>query len=424
MKKTILSTVAISAMAMTGVYADTSSDIAEMKAMMKQMSERLAKLEAENKTLKATQKKQEKSVKQVKKKQESAKTTVAAAEETPKIKQGTFVKSKVPKLEFSGKHYLGFVSRDSDDYDGRSNRFETRRNYFQVKSYFGEESKSYMRITLDTFQNDGDDEDAGSWEVRLKYAYIYLDNILPYTGVEFGQSHRPWIDYEEHGGWNYRSISKVLVEQDNGAHLTNSADLGVNFKTKMDYFSSELGLFNGEGYHAEIEDDENPNKLSAEWRLTAHLLGTGKEKRKRALTYADISSFGQWNADSNKHGDEDLNWYGFHAVYNQPEFLIAAQYVDTVDAPDGLNGSTKNYAGSGYSFNGEYRFMKDWNLIARYDNFEKDNSNFGKQEITIAGVTYMYNKYVELIANYLGDKNYEDKGIDQDAFMFTAEVNW
>ena len=134
-----------------------------------------------------------------------------------------------------------------------------------------------------------------SWEVRLKYAYLYLDNVLPFTGVEIGQVHRPWIDYEEHGGWNYRSISKVFVEQSNGAHLTNSADLGVNFKTKTEYFSSELGLLNGEGYHGLIEDDGNPDGLSAEWRLTAHLLGTGKEKRKKSDTYADVSSFGQWN---------------------------------------------------------------------------------------------------------------------------------
>jgi len=43
-------------------------------------------------------------------------------------------------------------------------------------------------------------DSAGETNVRLKYAYLYLDNILPSTGVEFGQAHRPWIDYEEHSG--------------------------------------------------------------------------------------------------------------------------------------------------------------------------------------------------------------------------------
>ena len=414
MKKIILSTVAITTLAMTGAYADTGSDIAEMKAMMKQMSQRLAKLEAENTKLKANQTKQAKVVKQVQKKQGSAKGVVAVAD-IPK-KKHTTVKSKVPVLKFSGKHYLGFVN--SEDGSGTSsNRFETRRNYFQVKAYMGEHSKDYLRITLDTHQVDN-----GDWNVRLKYAYLYLDNVLPFTGVEFGQVHRPWIDYEEHGGWNYRSISKVFVEASHGAHLTNSADLGFNFKTKTNYFSSELGLFNGEGYHGEIENDENVNKLSAEWRLTAHLLGGGEHKRKKKHTYADVSFLGQWNTDSHKHKDQDLNWYGFHAVYNQPEFLIAAQYIKTDSA------ATK-YAGEGYSFNGAYRFNKEWGIIGRYDYFEMDapagDEYAGDKERTIAGLTYQYNKYVEFIANYMKeDGTALSDTKKQDAFMFTAEVNW
>jgi len=267
MKKILLSTVAIATMA-TLATASTSSDLIELKAQMAAMSEKIETLEAKD----------------------AGKGVVEVASIAPK---GTLVKSKVPVLKFSGKHYLGFVSSEADGGD-RENAFETRRNYFQVKGYLGEDSKDYFRITLDTFHNDeatGDDK--GSWEVRLKYAYLYLDEVLPFTGVEIGQAHRPWIDYEEHGGWNYRSISKVFVEDSNGAHLTNSADLGINFKTKTEYFSSELGLFNGEGYHG-IEDGEG---LSAEWRLTGHILGGGTKKGKKKNTYANVSFLGQWNAE-------------------------------------------------------------------------------------------------------------------------------
>jgi len=148
------------------------------------------------------------------------------------------VKSHVPVLKFSGTHYLGFVSSSPEEGDA-TNDFETRRNYLQVKAYFKENPKDYARITLDT-HNTSD----GESNVRLKYAYLYLDNVLPNTGVEFGQAHRPWIDYEEHNAWNYRSISKTLVEAKYGADLTNSADRGINFKTKTPYFSSELGVLN------------------------------------------------------------------------------------------------------------------------------------------------------------------------------------
>ncbi len=332
---------------------------------------------------------------------------------TNSVAGGSLVKSKVPVLEFSGKHYLGFVHTDDTD------EFETRRNYLQVKAYFEENPKSYFRITLDTHHvNDTKqkvDDDTfgkdlqGTWNVRLKYAYLYLDKILPNTGVEMGQVHRPWIDYEEHGGWNYRSISKVFVEAHDGAHLTNSADLGINFKTKLENFSSELGVFNGEGYHG----DEDGEGLSAEWRLTYHSLGGGTQKSKKKHTYANISFLGQQNSKSNKHTNEDLNWMGVHAVYNQPLFLLSAQFITTNDA-------NKKYAGDGFSINGEYRVIPKWNVIGRYDSFEMEDDGLEKTR-TIAGITYKYNKNVEFIANTLTQEVGEE---DETKYMLSAEINW
>ncbi|MBN2721980.1 MAG: hypothetical protein JXQ77_04105 [Campylobacterales bacterium] len=383
MKKIVLSAVAVAAMASFG----GASELSELKEQMEVMAEKIAELEAKQ----------------------------AKTEETKPIQAGTLVKSKAPVIEFSGTNYLGFVNKDDNIADKSTNKFETRRNYIQTKAYFKENPKDYVRVTLDTFQNtketSGADKD--SWEVRLKYAFLYLDEILPYTGVEIGQVHRPWIDYEEHNSWAYRSISKVFVEDDNGAHFTNSADLGINFKTKTPYFSSELGVFNGEGYHG-LEDGEG---LSGEWRLTGHILGTGKEKAKDDLQYANVSFFGQMNSDNAKHGD-DFNWYGFHAIYNQPEFLIAAQYVKTEDA-------VIAYAGDGWSVNGEYRITPTIGLIARYDSFELDSGI--EKERTLAGVGYKYNKNVEFIANYLGTDVTDAGGTkttDTDSIMLTAEVNW
>ncbi len=431
MRKILLSTAAISMLVVTGAYADSASDFAEMKAMMKQMNQRLAKLEKENIQLKSQARQATKSSTKNNKTTAVAKAEATEEETAAHVKKfakASVVESKVPVLQFSGKHYLGFVSSEDGNAE-RDNRFESRRNYFQVKGYLGEDSKDYFRITLDTYQiSDGKDDNGvyiagkdseGTWNVRLKYAYLYLDEVLPFTGVEIGQAHRPWIDYEEHGGWNYRSVSKVFVEASNGAHLTNSADLGVNFKTKTEYFSSELGLFNGEGYHG-IEDGKG---LSAEWRLTGHILGGGTDKRKKSSTYADVSFLGQWNADSNKYGNEDLNWYGFHAVYNQPEFLLAAQYIATEDA-------ASKYAGKGYSVNGELRLgaladeLSRVGIIGRYDYFDMDD-NSGDKKRTIAGITYQYNEYVEFIANYLKeDGTALSDTTKQDALMLSAEVNW
>ena len=61
--------------------------------------------------------------------------------------------------------------------------------------------------------------------------------------------------------------------------MSTQQTLGVNFKTKMDYFSSEIGMFNGEGYHADKEanNQKNSTDLSLEWRFTGHVLGNGKK---------------------------------------------------------------------------------------------------------------------------------------------------
>ncbi len=405
MKKTALSIVAVVALS-TIANATPASELAELKAQMEVMAEKVAAMEA-----KAAEKK-----------------------EVKVVKNATQITSKSPTIEMSGTHYLGFVSSKSD-VDGvageRKNGFETRRNYIQTKAYFKENPKDYVRVTLDTYRDGSTAENGttkGYSDVILKYAYLYLDEILPYTGVEIGQAHRPWIDYEEHGGWNYRSISKVFVEdKGHGMDWTNSADLGVNFKTKTPYFSSELGLFNGEGYHRvddAVSADSNNNGLSAEWRLTGHILGTGKEKRKNDLQYADVSFFGQYNQDNRKGvitagTNDDFKWYGVHAVYNQPEFLLAAQYVKADDKDAGAA-----YAGTGYSINGEYRITPEIIAIAKYDKVDLETKN--EREGKMAGLVYQYNKNVAFIGNYQMDTAKTAAGVSTDTnyIMATAEIKW
>jgi hypothetical protein len=341
---------------------------------------------------------------------EELSTLKSKIDELEKGGSKTTIKSKATVLKFSGTHYLGFVHTEPEEGDS-DDKFETRRNYLQVKAYFKENPKDYMRLTLDTHT-----DSAGETNVRLKYAYLYLDNILPSTGVEFGQAHRPWIDYEEHSGWLYRSVAKTFVEEKQGAHFTNSADRGINFKTKTEYFSSELGLFNGEGYHSIDADEPEDRGLSFEWRLTANILGTGKKHlHPREDSYANVSFFGQYNQKN--IGSEDFKWYGIHAVYNKPSFLIGGMFVTA----DEVDGSSKT--GDGFSINGEYRPASKWSILARYDSFSTDN-NIDKEEY-IAGVAYDYNKNVKFIGNIFhidSDTDIDDN--EEDRFMVTAEVKW
>ncbi len=402
----------------------------------------------------------------------------AFSEYKENMKKYTNVTSKAKKLDFSGTVYFGMTSAnpatdldiaggDQSNYADTSTGFELRRGYLQLKAYFND--TDYFRFTLDTTKelasSTSSSGGSGYANTFFKYAYLYLEDVLPYTGVEVGISHRPWIDYEEHNGWHYRSFNKVVLEEkgtatEAGVDLINSADLGFNLKTRTDMFSSEIGIFNGEGYHADKEaaNQENSSDLSLEWRLTGHLIGSGKKVGKNDRTkdtYANLSTYG---LISKNHKDDkaaldqaataalkseyDRSIYGIHAVYNQPEFLIAAQYFMADDEAQEQTTATgwnkREY--KGYSINAEVRPVTDWTIIGRYDNYEMDDtalngtamSSSVEGDKVIAGLAYKYSKNVSFIgsAKFI-DEQYTagalagfDTGESKDVYMLTTEVKW
>lgn len=383
--------------------------------------------------------------------------------------------SKAKDLEFSGTHYFGYTNArpstttdvaggDQSNYAANSGGFELRRNYVQVKGFFND--KDYWRVTMDATKEVGslpgtDAKTKGFAEVFVKYAYLYLDGILPYTGVEFGIAHRPWIDYEEHNGWFYRSFNKVAVEEkgtatESGVDLVNSADLGINFKTKAENFSSEIGIFNGEGYHSDKggANQTNDEKLSVEWRLTGHLLGSGTKVGKQDRTkdtYAHISTFGLMSANHKDDsatldqtsttalkGEYDRAFYGLHAVYNQPLFLLSAQYITAEDEARDEN-TVANWGKREYdlfSVNAEIRPIKDWTIIGRYDDYSWDDTKVDGTAMStsaegtkvIAALAYKYNKNVSFIASgkFIEEEGLTgfDSGESKDVYMLTTEVKW
>jgi len=391
MKKIILSTVAITTLALTGAHANTHSELKKIKASMSEMTQRLSEIEAENK----------------------------------KLSKATPLFAKASKLKFSSLTYFGFTNtKNVDPTIPSKSDFAIRRAYFQVKAYMMEDPKSYYRVTFDLTKEAG-----GSEKVRAKYAYVYLNNVFSNTGVEVGLAHRPWHDYEEHNAWYYRNISKVLLESKNGADLSNSADYGVMFKTRTKYFEADYGLFSGEGYHG----NQNGNGLSFEWRTTAHLLGVAGKDKQTSKTYFDASFFGQINK---KHKNilvggvteaQDLKFYGLHTVYNQPEFLLSAQYMYSSDTSN-IVGNVSAQAGKGYSVNGEYRLgdEKQYRVFARYDAWTPKTTQL-TQKTTIAGVAWEQNRNLQWVANVTKTNNQivaPTVAQDTTKLMLTAEIKF
>ncbi len=349
----------------------------------------------------------------------------------------TSVFSHSKKLQFSGLAYLGYTYNNykSDsttvNYNKDTSDFEVRRAYFQLKAYLLDDQKSYYRITFDVSKDATGDE-----KFRAKYAYLFLNNIFVNTGVEIGLIHRPWHDYEEHNGWLYRNISKILIEDGtHGPNLSNSADFGVMFKTRTQYFDADYGIFNGEGYHA----TNNGTGMSFEWRTTAHILGMSSHHHPEKNTYWDASFFGQYNKEHKTvtvgaiDETQDLIFGGLHTVYNQPSFLFATQYVYSENTSDIANNISVQ-AGDGYSFNVEYRLGEDkeYRVFGRYDSWTPKNIPVGQTSKKdnrgyILGTAWEMNPNIQWVANVIitdnetGSLKERNNGV---AYMLTAEVRF
>ncbi len=368
-----------------------------------------------------------------------------AAEDRKELKKSTpTLASHASKLKFSGLTYVGYTFNDYKDgatsnsevnFKHDESQFELRRAYFQVKAYLLDDPKSYYRVTLDAHQNSEDD-----MVVRMKYGYLYLNEILPATGVELGLVHRPWHDYEEHNAWYFRDIAKVFVEDGNSAHLSNSADFGFNFKTKTEFFDSEVGVFNGEGYHSDMNDDSDDSAgtgMSAEWRATAHLFGVNGKDKQDTKIYFDASFFGQYNVNHKSSADgisgdyDDLVFMGLHTVYNMPSFLVSAQYILSTDTADNSS-YVSAQAGEGFSVNGEYRLgtHKNYRVLARYDNWtdtELVSSDETAKNTYIAGMAWDQNHNLQWVLNATITDNEEGNGREKYngvAYMLTAQIEF
>jgi hypothetical protein len=151
------------------------------------------------------------------------------------------------KLKIEALFYLNtFKNTDDRITSGVSSKSETTglnvdRAYFTAKYYFNKDWM--MRFTTDMQHQPALSKDQN---IYLKYAYVEGKLAGKAAVLRLGQSHTPWIDYEQHA-WKHRYVSKVMTDQ---YKFDTSADLGIGLKGKLadgliDYFVTGT---NGTGY--------------------------------------------------------------------------------------------------------------------------------------------------------------------------------
>lgn len=151
------------------------------------------------------------------------------------------------KLKIESLFYLNtFQQTDDRTTAGTSVKTKTTglrvdRAYFTARYYF--DKNWMMRFTSDMGNESllGKDQN-----IYLKYAYLEGKLAGKAAVLRLGQSHTPWIDYEQ-GKWKHRYVAKVMSDQ---YKFDTSADLGLGLKGKLadgmvDYFVTAT---NGTGY--------------------------------------------------------------------------------------------------------------------------------------------------------------------------------
>lgn len=332
---------------------------------------------------------------------------------------------EVPKIELSGVHHFGYI--DTKEVSG----MDFRRNYLQTKAIFDE--KIYAQVTIDATKKLS--KDNTNSDIYVKYAYLYLDMIIPYTSFEVGIAHRPWIEYEEHNSWFYRSINKVAIEEkksfnDSGVNLIGSADLGITMKTKGDIFNSEVALFSSHYATKDTKNRPDGDKLSLEWRFGLHLLDNPKNIDPQKNHYFNISTFGLLLKHNKKDNPQDENYnryfYALHIVYNEPLFLIASQYTKAIDVATPNNSYWDKRKYDLFSTNIEFRITPNYSIIARYDDYKKstlaNNTTKYYGDNSIFALSYKYNKYATFI---LSSKQIQEKNTPSSySYMISTELKW
>lgn len=323
-------------------------------------------------------------------------------------------------------HYEAGKKGAPNDTQTSFNDFTLTRGYLDVKDaitpWLG------ARITTDLTRVNSDDNDNGSWEVRIKYLYAYykpgdLGFLTNMTG-EFGQGHIPWLDFEEHIN-PYRCVDNMFIEK---AGVLNSADIGINlqgnFAGKLAdakartgnshyigrYGTWHVGVYNGGGYHA----PENNGNKPVEGRITVRPLPDSLPGLQ--LSYFGVTGKGNVATDA---PDYDVN-LGMIS-YQNPSVILTAQYMTTKGNAGGswVDASGDALKTAGYSFFGAYHLPmleRKLSVFGRYDHFDNDKDNLvaagddATYDLYMAGVSYNIYKGNMVVLNYEGTTYGNDSG--------------
>ena len=271
---------------------------------------------------------------------------------------------------------LSYVQYDAEleNRDGY-NVFDLTRGYININGQLAQNVR--FRITPDVRRATSDTTLSGSLILRIKYAFVELDNLKTKgSWLRFGAHQTPWLDFEE-GIDRYRVQGTMFSERE--SLIPGSSDFGVGYFTPLGkYIDIQTGVYNGEGY---AQTDLSKQK-SLQGRMTLRpFAGRGIAN---GFRLSGFYSSGWYAADRPRRLGIVMG------SFEQTHLVTTLQYVKATENPSAI--MPRDIRRSGPSGFIEIRQgLQGWAALARVDSFDPDRSMpNNSQRRVIAGGAYWF----------------------------------
>ena len=254
------------------------------------------------------------------------------------------------------------------------NVFDLTRGYININ---GQLSKNVrFRLTPDV-RRITDSSLAGTLVLRVKYAFVELDNVkAARSWVRFGAHQTPWLDFEESID-RYRVQGTMFSERE--GLIPGSSDFGVGYFTPVGkYVDIQTGVYNGEGY---AQTDVNKYK-SAQGRLT--LRPFADRGIANGFRLSGFYSAGWYAADRPRRLGIVMG------SFEQTHLVGTLQYLKATESPSAVAPRDIDRNGSS-GFLEIRQGMNGWAALARLDLLDSDEAlDNNSQRRIIAGGAYWF----------------------------------
>ena len=273
------------------------------------------------------------------------------------------------------------------------NGFQFRRIYFAYDNDISEKFTSRFRLEADQTALSGT-----KILPVVKDAYLKWKDIMSGSDLTFGIQPTTAFDISE-GAWGYRMLEKTIIDL---RGVVPSRDFGLSLRGKVD----DGGMLN---YWAMVSNgDGNSPNTSKYHRYAANIDVKPVDKLQidvnvdyRALP--SINDIKSTTAPRATVSNSIMTLSGF-VGYKDTDFSLGAEVFSSSQANNFVDasGSQVSLTQFGFSLWGSYNLQSDLALVARFDQYDPNNSSDATgdaRSYIIGGLSWKADKNVSIIPN-------------------------